>query len=64
MNRNMTTAKLNEDLDVNDVEVEPMMVHYPLYTPEGVSVELSEKVQSDIVKILRPTLRVTAQRAG
>ncbi|KMK76960.1 sporulation protein [Alkalihalobacillus pseudalcaliphilus] len=48
MNRNMTTAKLNEDLDVNDVEVEPMMVHYPLYTPEGVSVELSEKVQSDM----------------
>ncbi|KGA96219.1 sporulation protein [Alkalihalobacillus alcalophilus ATCC 27647 = CGMCC 1.3604] len=46
MKRNMTAAQMN-DVPAMSEEVEPMMAYFPLYTPEGVSVETSEKVQSE-----------------
>ncbi|MDV2686512.1 outer membrane lipoprotein carrier protein LolA [Alkalihalophilus sp. As8PL] len=46
MERNMTGAQMTEQPTMAEVQ-EDMTVHYPMYTPDGTSLDSSQTVQSD-----------------
>ncbi|ERN52620.1 outer membrane lipoprotein carrier protein LolA [Alkalihalophilus marmarensis] len=46
MERNMTGAQMNEQPTMAELEAE-MAVHYPMYTPDGTSLDSSQTVETD-----------------